>query len=99
MALKRNETIVSSLGDNGSVRGSPNGNFTNGTIGSQINEWHHWLTNGINSMLDHPITVVLSVFYTLKNNGLKLYNFMSIQTKEEHIGHIKKSKSDRFHDR
>ena len=45
-------------------------------------------------MLDHPITVVLSVFDTLKNNGLKLYNFMSIQTKEEHICHIKQSKSD-----
>ena len=32
----------------GSVRGSPNGtngNFTNGTIGSQ---WYHWLTNGTN---------------------------------------------------
>ena len=25
------------------VQGSPNGNFTNGTIGSQ---WYHWLTNG-----------------------------------------------------
>ena len=53
-------------------------------------------------MLDHPITVVLNVFDTLKNNGLKVYKFMSImsiQTQEEHIGHIKQSKSDRFQDR
>ena len=40
-------------------------------------------------MLDHPITVVLNVFDTLKNNGLKVYKFMSIQTQEEHISHIK----------
>ena len=26
-------------------------------------------------MLDHPITVVLNVFDTLKNNGLKVYMF------------------------
>ena len=50
----------------------------------------------IDSMLDHPITVVLNVFDTLKNNGLKVYKFMSIQPQEEHIGHIKQSKSDRF---
>ena len=49
--------------------------------------------------LDHPITVVLNVFDTLKNNGLKVYKFMSIQTQEEHICHIKQSKSDRFQDR
>ena len=59
--------------------------------------------NGISrfclSMLDHPITVVLNVSDTLKNNGLKVYKFMSIQTQEEHIGHIKQSKSDRFQDR
>ena len=50
-------------------------------------------------MLDHPITVVLNVFETSKNSGLKVYKFMSIQTQEEHIGHIKQSKSDRFQDR
>ena len=50
-------------------------------------------------LLDHPITVVLNVFDTLNNNGLKVYKFMSIQTQEEHIGHIKQSKSDRFQDR
>ena len=50
-------------------------------------------------MLDHPITVVLNVFDTLKNNGLKVYKFMSIQTQEDHISHIKQSKSDRFQDR
>ena len=50
-------------------------------------------------MLDHPITVVLNVFDTLKNNGLKVYKIMSIQTQEGHIGHIKQSKSDRFQDR
>ena len=50
-------------------------------------------------MLDHPITVVLNVFDTLKNKGLKVYKFMSIQTQEEHIGHIKKSKCDIFQDR
>ena len=49
-------------------------------------------------MLDHPITVVLIVFDTSKNNGLKVYKFMSIQTREEHIGYIKQSKSDRFQD-
>ena len=50
-------------------------------------------------MLDHPITVVLNVFDTSRNNGLKVYKFMSIQTQEEHIGHIKQSNSDRFQDR
>ena len=40
-------------------------------------------------MLDHPITGVLNVLDTLKNNGLKSYKFMSIQTQEDHIGHIK----------
>ena len=47
-------------------------------------------------MLDHPITVVLNVFDTFKNNGLKVYKFMSIQTQEDHISHIKQSKSDNF---
>ena len=28
-----------------------------------------------------------------------VYKCMSIQTKEEHIGHVKQSKSDRFRDR
>ena len=41
-----------------------------------------------NCMLDHPITVVLNVFDTLKNNGLKVYKLMSIQTQEDHISHI-----------
>ena len=50
-------------------------------------------------MLDHPITVVLNVSDTLKNKGLKVYMFLSIQTQEEHIGHIKQSKRDRFQDR
>ena len=36
-------------------------------------------------MLDHPLTVVLNVFDTLKDNGLKIYKFISIQTQEEHI--------------
>ena len=43
---------------------------------------------GSTGMLDHPITVVLNVFDTLKNNGLKVYKFMSIQTQEDHISHI-----------
>ena len=43
-------------------------------------------------MLDHPITVVLNVFHTCKNTGLKVYKFMSNQNQEEHIGHVKQSK-------
>ena len=43
--------------------------------------------------------MVLNVFDTLKNNGLKVHKFMSIRTQEEHIGHIKQPKSDRFQDR
>ena len=39
-------------------------------------------------MLDHPITVVLNVFDTLKNNWLKVYKFMCIQTQEDHISQI-----------
>ena len=54
---------------------------------------------GLVSMLDHPITVVLNVSDTLKNKGLKVYMFMSIQTQEVHIGHIKQSKRERFRDR
>ena len=50
------------------------------------------------SMLDHPVTMVLNVFDTLENKGLKVYKFMSIQTQEEHIGHIIQSKRDRFPD-
>ena len=49
-------------------------------------------------MLDHPITVVLNVFDTLENNGLKVYKFMSIQTQEDHISYTKQSKSMRFQD-
>ena len=41
------------------------------------------------NMLDYPITVVLNVFDTLENKGLKVYKFMSIQTQEAHISHIK----------
>ena len=63
------------------------------------NEAHFSLGLIIIYMLDHPITVVLNVFDTLKNNGLKVYKFMSIQTQEDHIRHIKQSKSDRFQDR
>ena len=57
---------------------------------------------GVNAeyvMLDHTITVVLNVFDTLKNKGLSVYKFISIQTQEEHIGNIKQSKRDRFQDR
>ena len=43
----------------------------------------------VDSMQDHPITGVLNVLDTLKNNGLKKFKFMSIQTQEDHIGHIK----------
>ena len=35
------------------------------------------------------ITGVLNVLDTLKNNWLKVYKFMCIQTQEDHIGHIK----------
>ena len=59
---------------------------------------YHIMTE-LKSMLDYPITVAPNVFDTLKNNGLKVYKFMSIQTQEAHIGHIKQSKSDRFQDR
>ena len=55
-------------------------------------------------MLDNPITVVLNVFDTFKKQLVKVYKFMSIQTQEEHISHIKQSnikqsKCDRFQDR
>ena len=50
-------------------------------------------------MLEHPITGVLNVLDTLENNGFKFYKFKSIQTQEEHNGHIKQKKSDRFQDR
>ena len=55
--------------------------------------------NSLRYMLDHPITVVLNVFHTCKNTGLKVYKFMSIQNQEENIGHVKQSKRDRFQDR
>ena len=48
------------------------------------------------SMLDHPITVVLNVFWHWKATGLKVSRFMGIQNQEEHIGHVKQSKSDRY---
>ena len=50
-------------------------------------------------MLDHPITVVLNVFWHWKATGLKVSRFMGIQNQEEHIGHVKQSKSDRYQDR
>ena len=40
-------------------------------------------------MLDHPITVVLNVFWHLKATGLKVNKIMGIQNQEEHIGHVK----------
>ena len=50
-------------------------------------------------MLDHPITVVLNVFWHWKTTVLKVSRFMVIQNQEEHIGHVKQSKSDRYQDR
>ena len=50
-------------------------------------------------MLDHPITVVLNVFRHWKATGLKVSRFMGIQNQEEHIGHVKQFKSDRYQDR
>ena len=50
-------------------------------------------------MLDHPITVVLNVFGHWKATGLNASKFMSIQNQEEHIGHVKQLKSDRYQDR
>ena len=43
-------------------------------------------------MLDHPITVVLNVFWHWKATGLKVSKFMGIQIQEEHIGHVKQLK-------
>ena len=45
--------------------------------------------------LDHPITVVLNVFWHWKATGLKVSKFMGIQNQEEHIGHVKQLKSGR----
>ena len=50
-------------------------------------------------MLDHPITVVLNVFWYWKATGLKVSKVMGIQNQEEHIGHEKQLKSDRYQDR
>ena len=50
------------------------------------------------SMLDHPITVVLNVFWHWKATWLKVSKFMGIQNQEEHIGHVKQLKSDRYQD-
>ena len=47
-------------------------------------------------MLDHPITVVLNVFWHWKATGLKVIKVMCIQNQEEHIGHVKQLKSDRY---
>ena len=50
-------------------------------------------------MLDRPITVVLNVFWHWKATELKASKFMGIQKQEEHIGHVKQLKSDRYQDR
>ena len=50
-------------------------------------------------MLDHPITVVLNVFWHWKATGLKVSKVMGIPNQEEHIGHVKQLKSDRYQDR
>ena len=51
------------------------------------------------SMLDHPITVVLNVFWHWKATGLKVSKFMGIQNQDEHIGHVEQLKSDIYQDR
>ena len=50
-------------------------------------------------MLDHPITVVLNVFWHWKATGLKVSKVMDSQNQEEYIGHVKQLKSDRYQDR
>ena len=50
-------------------------------------------------MLDHPITVVLNVFWHWETTWLKISNFMGIQNQEEHVGHVKQLKGDRDQDR
>ena len=50
-------------------------------------------------MLDQPITVVLNVFWHWKATGLKVGKVICIQNQEEHIGHVKQLKSDRYQDR
>ena len=50
-------------------------------------------------MLDHPITVVLNVFWHWKATWLKFSKFMGIQNQEEYVGHVKQLKSDRYQDR
>ena len=57
------------------------------------------LTLFLKDMLDHPITVVLNVFWHWKATGLKVSKVMGIQNQEEHIGHVKQLKSDRYQDR
>ena len=47
-------------------------------------------------MLDHPITVVLNVFWHWKATGLKVIEFMGIQNQEEQIGHVKQLKTYRY---
>ena len=53
----------------------------------------------LQGMLDHPITVVLNVFLHWKATGLKVSKVMGIQNQEEHIGHVKQLKSDRYQNR
>ena len=50
-------------------------------------------------MLDHPITVVLNVFWHWTATGVKVSKFMGIQNQEGHTGYVKQLKSDRYQDR
>ena len=53
----------------------------------------------ISTMLDHPITVVPNFFWHWKATGLKISKVIGIQNQEEHIGHVKQFKRDRYQDR
>ena len=52
-------------------------------------------------MLDHPILDQpwYLMFWHLKATGLKVSKVIGIQNQEEHIGHVKQLKSDRYQDR
>ena len=50
-------------------------------------------------MPDHPKTVVLNDFWHWKATGLKVIKFIGIQNQEEHIGHVKQLKTDRYQHR
>ena len=47
----------------------------------------------------YAITMVHNAFWQWKATGLKASKFMGIQNQEEHIGHVKQLKSDRYQDR